>query len=184
MGFIRTYGYLIRHESDFRIAKASHLLPDDTTYANFQKFIDPFRRIPDAATSPRYHYGQLRLTRLNWAVRIFRPRSVKHRFSWYYQNLYMQTGQYLERFVAPVLFLFASLTLILSSMQVGLAAQPQGPWMAFSQTSWGFSIAVIISIVLLSLSVCMGVIWHFARQMFYRHFLQTRSTTKTKLSLA
>jgi hypothetical protein len=112
IGFLRTYGYMIRHESDFRIAKASRLLPDDTTYADFQKFIDPFRRIPDAATSPRYHYGQLRLTRLNWAVRIFR-------FSWYYQTIYIQTGQYLERFAAPLLFLFASLTLIISSMQVG-----------------------------------------------------------------
>jgi hypothetical protein len=180
LGFLRTYGYLIRHESDFRIAKQSYLLPDDTTYTNFQKFIEPFRHIPDIAASQRYHYGQLRLTRLNWAVRIFRPRSTRRNSFLYYQNIYVQTGQQLERFATPLLFLFASLTLILSSMQVGLAAQYQQPSMAFSQASWGFSIAVIVFILLLSLVAFVGVVLLFAQQMAFGMRLQGGMTVKEK----
>jgi hypothetical protein len=153
LGFLRTYAYLIRHESDFRIAKSSHLLPDNVSYREFQLFIQPFRRIPDEAVTCRYHYGQLRLTRLNWAVRIFQPASLKKTifgFSWSYQNLYLQTGQFLERFGAPLLFLFAGLTIILSSMQVVLAARPEGSSSVFATVSWGFSVAVIIFIVMLS----------------------------------
>ena len=178
LGFIRTYGHLIQHESDFRIAKQSYLLPEDTTYANFQRFIEPFRHIPDVATSHRFHYGQLRLTRLNWAVRIFRPQSVKGKFFWYYQQIYVQTGQYLERFAAPLLFLFASLTLILSSMQVGLAAQPQEPWMAFSRASWGFSVAVIFFILFLILGAFAGVVLLFARQTLFGIRLQRSTAAK------
>lgn len=80
LGFLRTYAHLICHESDFRIAKDAHLLPDHVAYTEFQTFIEPFRHIIDDAVSLRYHYGQIRLTRLNWAVRIFRPVSLGKRF--------------------------------------------------------------------------------------------------------
>lgn len=170
LGFVRTYAYLIRHESDFRIAKSSHLLPEHVSYRAFQLFIQPFRHILDEAVTPRYHYGQLRLTRLNWAVRIFQPASLKRTafgFSLYYQNLYLQTGQVLERFGAPLLFLFAALTIILSSMQVVLAARPEGSSSMFATVSWGFSVAVIIFVVVLSVLAAVFLASLYTRQVVY-----------------
>ncbi|KAN0108807.1 hypothetical protein V8E51_008549 [Hyaloscypha variabilis] len=165
LGFIRTYAHLIRHESDFRIAKDEHLIPEHVTYTEFQLFIEPFRYVSDDAVSLRYHYGQIRLTRLNWAVRIFRPASMRRVFPWWYQNLYVQTGQYLQGFAAPLLFLFAGLSLILSSMQVVLAALPQDVWEAFAKASRGFSVTVIILIVGLSLFALLAVIYWFMHQL-------------------
>jgi hypothetical protein len=177
LGFLRSYSHLIQHESDFHIAKSSHLTPFNITYTSFQIFIAPFRHISDEAVTPRYHYGQIRLTRLNWAVRLFRPssgpsHSLSKNIRWfpYYQNRGTQTGEYFEKFGAPLLFLFASLTLILSSMQVVLAARPegsQGSSRPFQTVSWGFSVTVIIFIV--GLSLCGGVflVALFSRQLVF-----------------
>jgi hypothetical protein len=183
IGFMRTYAYLIRHESDFRIAKSSHLVPENVSYRAFQLFIQPFRHIPDEAVTPRYHYGQLRLTRLNWAVRIFQPASLKKTyfgFAWYYQNLYLQTGQFLERFGAPLLFLFAGLTIILSSMQVVLAARPEGSSSAFATVSWGFSVAMIIFVVVLSVLAGVFLAGLYTRQLVYGIQIQRSEREKNE----
>lgn len=157
-GLLRTYGHLIQHESDFRIAKRAHLLPEHVSYTEFQHFIQPFRSLPDAVVSPRYHYGHIRLTRLNLAVRIMRPASLGKIFPWYYDRMHWHSGQYLARFAAPLLFLFACLTLILSSLQVGLAAQPDSSnWAAFAPSSLWFSIVVIVAILCMGLFVMLGI---------------------------
>jgi hypothetical protein len=105
--------------------------------------------------SSRWEFGQLRLTRLNWAVRLFQPSSRKgygymHRL--YYQQMYWQTEQFLEVFGAQLLFLFATFSLILSAMQVILAAL-SSPWDAFKSVSWGFPITVIIFLAALLLGI-------------------------------
>ncbi|KAL3469220.1 hypothetical protein BJX99DRAFT_265411 [Aspergillus californicus] len=38
------------------------------------RFAHQFQILSDEQVAKRYHYGQIRLSRLNWAVRIFRPR--------------------------------------------------------------------------------------------------------------
>ncbi|KAF2095015.1 hypothetical protein NA57DRAFT_10447, partial [Rhizodiscina lignyota] len=123
LGFLRSYGCLIRHESDFRLAQTALLIPQHVSYTTFQHFIQPFRELPDTTVSPRYQYGHIRLTRLNLAVRLLRPVSTGKRFPWPYHRMHWHSDQYLAQFAAPLLFLFACLTLVLSSMQVGLAAQ-------------------------------------------------------------
>jgi hypothetical protein len=159
LGFLRSYGLLIQHESDFIIAKQANLVPKGVSFVKFQKFIKPFRELSDGDVSPRYHYGQFRLTRLNYAVRFFRPPSTKRTFPWNYQEQYWQTSQYLQRFGAPLAFAFAILSLILSSMQVVLAALGQNAWAAFVQVSWGFSVAVIIFAASPVFIAVLGVAW-------------------------
>lgn len=161
LGFLRSYGFLIRYESDFLLAQQANLIPKHLTYTKFQLFIDSFRHLSDEAVAPRYHYGQIRLTRLNYAVRIFRPASTAHCLPWHYHEVYWQTGSYIERALAFLLFIFASLSLVLSAMQVMLAARGQGPWQEFSRASWGFAVAVIIfnvAFVVLMVGVVMAVL--------------------------
>jgi hypothetical protein len=157
LGFLRSYSYLVLHESDFVMAQEARLIPKDVDYSSFRRFIAPFRALLDSEVSPRYEYGQLRLTRLNWAVRLLRPRATKHRFPWYYQQRFWQTSQFLEQFGAPFLFIFAALSLVLSSMQVVFAARGNNTWAAFSNASWGFSVAVIIANIVLIVLLISGV---------------------------
>jgi len=158
LGFLRSYGYLVRHESDFILAQEAHLIPKTVSYASFQVFIDSFRCLSDSIVSPRFHYGQIRLTRLNYAVRIFRPSATGQTLPWYYQEPYWQTGQFFQQFGAPLLFIFASLSLILSAMQVGLASGGPTAGGTFAAVSSGFSVAIIIFNTALALCAAWGVI--------------------------
>jgi hypothetical protein len=73
LGYMRTYAYLIRHESDLRIAKSEGLLPADKslTWTKFRAFAKEISNISDSDVCHRYTYGELRLTRLNFYARLF-----------------------------------------------------------------------------------------------------------------
>ena len=84
-GFLRTYSYLIRYETDFRLATndALGLIPSDDvehliTFERFAKFIAPFALLEDLSVNPRYHYGELRLTRLNMLAKLFLKKLTFH----------------------------------------------------------------------------------------------------------
>jgi hypothetical protein len=67
-GFLRTYRYLIKHESDFHLAQQDslRLIPKDVDWASFCRFASDLNHIADSAVSERYCFGELRLTRLNF----------------------------------------------------------------------------------------------------------------------
>lgn len=158
-GFIRTYSYLIRYPCDFRLATSDehqlHLLPtddgsgaqgglDQITFERFSEFIAPFHGLTDDSVSPRYHYGELRLSRLNMCARIFLGKLT-------FFHIDAQWGSYLGRFLAPLLSIFALLSVALSAMQVELGVQ--GPlqdsaprWRGFAYVSRWFSTLVLVVI--------------------------------------
>jgi hypothetical protein len=137
LGFLRSYSFLIQRESDYLIAQRADLLPKYVSFDKFQQFIRPFRSIQDGEVSGRYHYGQMRLTRLNWvtrlarAVSIFSPSAAEGGLPWNYQEQKWQTSQYIHYYAAILLFAFAALSIILSAMQVALAALEEDTWEAF-----------------------------------------------------
>ncbi|EPE08330.1 hypothetical protein F503_01113 [Ophiostoma piceae UAMH 11346] len=153
VGFMRTYAFLIQHQSDFAIAQREGLLPPAgrLTFAGFEAFIKAFRHAPDDEVSLRWHFGQLRLNWLDWAVRIFRPHIPKQYGGmlrqFYYEEQFHQTRQFLYEFGAQLLAVFAAVSLILSAIQVALAAKPDNPWTGFAPTSAWFSVVVIIFLV-------------------------------------
>ncbi|TLD15767.1 uncharacterized protein PgNI_02063 [Pyricularia grisea] len=117
LGFIRTYRHLIRHESDFNIARSLGLIPCDTTWARFCAFVSGFDdEILDVHVSGRYHYGELRLTRLNFYSPLFLRRTR-------FQYLPEQYSTIFGRYFGPLLFVFGIFSVVLSTMQVDLAVQ-------------------------------------------------------------
>jgi hypothetical protein len=182
-GFLRTYSYLIRYETDFRLASsdALSLIPADDgteqiTFERFAKFIAPFAQLEDSSVNPRYHYGELRLTRLNFCARLFLKKLTFH-------HIDAQWGSYLGRFFGPILSIFAVFSVILSAMQVELAVQSSPPvldhWSAFSDASRWFSIVTVISaaigILLLSVLILFMFvhdIW-FARTVLHQKKIQS-----------
>ena len=127
LGFMRTYTHLVRHESDFQIAKEKGLIRLETiavdqnkedglkTFDSFTRLISSFDHVGDDQVSPRYTYGELRLTRLNFYARILLRKLTYH-------HIEAQWGTFLGSFFAPFLVVFGVATVILNAMQVGLAA--------------------------------------------------------------
>ncbi|KAI1325104.1 hypothetical protein F5Y16DRAFT_401721 [Xylariaceae sp. FL0255] len=59
IGFLRTYSYLIRSQSDFRLAKENHLIADDASYIAHRHFFVHFSGLHDSEVSLRYRFGEL-----------------------------------------------------------------------------------------------------------------------------
>jgi hypothetical protein len=138
LGYVRTYTCLIRHESDLRIAVREGLVPDNIDLDRWMAFIRDFRYIEDDQVSGRYHYGELRLTRLNfWAKPLLRQ--------WYFRKVYWQYAEYFARWFPPLLFVFALWSLALASMQTGLQARPH--WNTLADVSAWFSIASLVGVL-------------------------------------
>ena len=169
MGFLRCYALLIRHPSDFRLAREKGLLPDGFDWDQWCCFITHFRDLRDDQVSPRYHYGQIRLARLNWATRICRPRKDGGlRANWYYERPYWSVSPYVHSAAVVLAFIFASFSLVLSAMQVMLAAPAAAAENslvaageeAYARAFFGFSIAVILgSMAALTLLVLLPALW-------------------------
>ena len=144
LGFLRSYSHLIRHRSDFAIAKERRLVPADIDWSSWQYFIAHFHRVPDPRVAQRYHYGQIRHSRLNLLVRLtlLRERST----FWFYEPLHLSTGPYIKGITASVGFVLATISLVLLSMQVSLASVPGT---RATNAYWTFSV-MIQSMILVS----------------------------------
>ncbi|KAJ5454949.1 hypothetical protein N7530_012718 [Penicillium desertorum] len=151
IGFMRSYVSLVKSPLDFAIAKESCLIPADIDWIQWSIFINHFRIVRDDEVAKRYHYGQMRLSRLNWAVRILRPQHTRTR--WFYENPYWSTSEFMERATFPLIFLFASVSIALSSMQVALSVPTDRLWshiaddhelQEMNRAFWLFSIAMVL----------------------------------------
>ncbi|KEY71971.1 hypothetical protein S7711_07117 [Stachybotrys chartarum IBT 7711] len=146
LGYMRSYYHLIQHESDYRLAQEVRLIPLEIGFPQFMAFIDHFGSIPDSAVSPRYIYGQLRLTRLNtWAL----PALGK----WQFQKVHWQYADIFAQFYAPILLAFAFLSVVLTAMQV--AAQVRPAWEEFASVAAWFSVLCLLSVGLTGVAMLM-----------------------------
>ena len=149
LGFLRTYCYLIQHESDLRIAQQEHLqlIPPSVTWKQFCSLTAALQvSIEDQHVAPRYHYGEIRLSRLNLLVKIFLLQRN-------YQEVNPQYAEYFAQFYGPLLFIFGLMSVLLSAMQVSLGVEQLKPrdWEKLYGVCRWFSIVSLIS-----LAVVMG----------------------------
>lgn len=159
LGFLRSYSHLIRHRSDFVIAIDHHLIPADIDWLSWRCFIAHFHHVPDSRVAQRYHYGQMRHSRLNHLVRLTLPR--ERSTFWFYEPLHWSAAPYMKGITTSVGFIFATLSLVLSSMQVSLAAIPGTR--ATANSYWTFSVmvqfAIVVSWILMAAVPLAFVIW-------------------------
>ena len=118
LGYLRSYRYLIQHESDLYIAQQDklRLVPKEVTWEQISRFLADLGSIHDDIVSPRYAFGELRLSRLN-----FYGKFIQRRF--HYERLRVQHGSYFAQFYAPLLFVFGLFALALNAMQVELVIE-------------------------------------------------------------
>ena len=136
LGLLRSYALLIRHSSDLDLAIHHRLLPPETSFLSFCLYASRFLSITDSEVSPRYGYGELRLTRLNFWSKVFLGR-------WNYMTVQRQYSQYFRRFYGPLLFTFGFFSVVLSALQVEMAVESvwgSNQWTGFWTFSRAFSI--------------------------------------------
>jgi hypothetical protein len=170
-GFLRSYSYLIQHKSDFLLATGDdlQLIPKSISYTQFVAFMSHCD-IKDSSASPRYHFGELRLTRLNFWCKIFLSK-------WSYQRVEWQYGAHFSQYYGPLLFIFALISLLTSSMQVVLAAQdmlkPDDSWLVFARVSSGFCIFTIIFVACTAAALLVALMYMILHEFFFavKHFI-------------
>jgi hypothetical protein len=159
LGLLRSNAFLIRTELDFILAREAHLLPSGLTWETWAPLVPHLLAIPDDSVSRRFRYGQLRLARLNWVVRLFQPTSAKT--AWFYELPRLgSTASYLREMSIPLLFVFAALSLALSSMQVVLSTELDAldfPGLDGLAIKRAFVLCSLLVLVLLALLVILVV---------------------------
>jgi len=157
-GFLRTYSRLIVHESDFKVAVSLGLLPEGLEWIYWCYFIKDFRDLRDSEVSVRYHYGEIRLTRLNFYSKFFF-------YGWNYFEMYHQYTTYFARFMAPYLFVFGGVSVILAAMQTDLTANPDS---IFAGASHGFAtFCIILTIAGLAFFPLLYVLFQIKESLMY-----------------
>ncbi|KAL0932823.1 uncharacterized protein CTRU02_211786 [Colletotrichum truncatum] len=173
-GFLRSYAFLIRHKADYLLATHEdnlELVPKSISFSSLVEFLRCFEGISDAEVSPRYMYGDLRLTRVNFWAAVFLRRSR-------YFKSHGQYGAYFAQYYGPILFVFGGIAIALGAMQVVLAVDPgpasENEWIQFSWMSRGFSVFVLCLVLILTLAMIAELLFLVLREVIYatRHRYQ------------
>ncbi|PWY71354.1 hypothetical protein BO83DRAFT_417931 [Aspergillus eucalypticola CBS 122712] len=167
-GLLRSYAYLIQHKSDYLLAtrQETRLISPKITYGAFTQFINRCYNVSDDFVSPRYHFGELRLTRLNFWSRVFLGKLNYQKVEWQY-------GAYFARYYAPILFVFGVFSVLLSAMQLVIAVQgvpdssSGSPWWTFAAVSRNFSIFTLIFVAGVTACLVSMVLVLAGRELMY-----------------
>lgn len=146
-GFLYSYCRLVRHESDFRIAREKGLIRGEgITWESWQKFrlcvlgvLEDNFDIMDK----RYRYGELRLSRLN-IIYLFRFRRFDFNPYW---NRHARYGPIFSRYFASAVVIFAFSSITLNAMQVAISQTAADVSPILLKTSFRFAVAILIAII-------------------------------------
>ncbi|KAF2799765.1 hypothetical protein K505DRAFT_294150 [Melanomma pulvis-pyrius CBS 109.77] len=176
LGYLRTWRYLVLHESDLRIAINLGLIPEPVSWVQFCDFTSAFDRIAQDDVHERYAYGEIRLTRLN----LYAPVTIGKQ---YFQRVRYQYSEYFAHLYGPLLFFFGILSIILSGMQVALAGDQGAPAsnsVVLYQVSLWFAVTTIL---LLAISMfILGFIWMYKVGKEWSYALRGRHLAKKSSS--
>ncbi|KAG9228114.1 hypothetical protein BJ875DRAFT_508683 [Amylocarpus encephaloides] len=177
LGHLRSYRYLIQHESDFIVAKQDHLrlIPQDVQWTEFCHLVSALDRIKDADVSARYCYGELRLSRLNFYAPFFLRK-------FHFEQVHGQYSDYFTRLYGPVLFVLAGVSTLLNGMQVQLAVDQVAS--SHDHSSWSvfrsFSAITLIGTAFISLCFCILWLWIFLDEWIYTIKIRRRKRRESE----
>lgn len=153
-GWLLSYVWLVTTPLDLKLAHNEGLVPKSITWVCWKAFVTNFLNSVDMNTlhqvNKRYHFGDLRLARINT---IYRTRFFFTHFVRGYLYGYNRYVVFFERNFSWILILFVFLSLVLSAMQVGTALDELNGSKAFLKGSYG---VVVLSMV--SVAVVLGVV--------------------------
>ena len=161
-GFLLSYIWLVCSKSDLRMAQDEGLLASEISWESWKFFTQCLLRTINIdsleGVNRRYHYGELRLSRLNWIYRLSsRNRSLT---TWVrgYMYGYSQCSDIVQRNFAWVLVAFVYITIVLTAMQVGLATARLGQSDIFQNASYGFTVSSILTPLIVIVVVVLNLL--------------------------
>ncbi|KAM0287306.1 hypothetical protein ACHAO9_007710 [Fusarium lateritium] len=171
MGFLYSYTALIRHESDFVLAKERHLLPGDISWSNWILFVrelDIEHIYPDI--NPRFHHRELRLSRLNYIYYITQGSldGYAHRYNRY--------SDFFRSHLAWMATATVYVAIVLTAMQVGLATEKLGENTFFQSASYGFTVFALFAPL-----ACAGIVFLVFVFLLVHNTTQTLRVVKRRL---
>jgi hypothetical protein len=176
-GFLLSYCWLICTKSDLAIAQDVRLVSSSITWEAWALFVtDLLTNIdPDTldAVSKRYHFGELRLSRLNLIYRFAPGMFSGQNFMRGFMLEPLWTTAFLERNFAWLFSVFGFVTIVAGSMQVGLGTDSLHGSGKFQSASVGFTVASLIGAIASVLLV--GIVWGF---MTVYHVLRAKENLK------
>ncbi|KAJ8109396.1 hypothetical protein OPT61_g7492 [Boeremia exigua] len=150
-GLLLSYAWLVQHKSDLAIAQDVGLLPKELDWSAWTQFLDTFLNNINLQTlehvSKRYHYGELRLTRLNTIYRFAPPKYTLHSLVRGYRNKSTWYQAFFTRHFRWMLAVFAIFSVVLSALQVGLATDRLQNVDSFQAASYGSAVTSLVAIV-------------------------------------
>lgn len=160
-GFLLSYCWLVCSKYDLAIAHDSNLLPSSITWDMWVSFVTDVLGNIDLETldsvSLRYHYGELRLSRLNLIYR-FSPHTLSvHNLIHGFMSAALGSKAYLVRTFAWLLSLFWAATIVTSAMQVGIGTSLLGESKLFQGASVVFVVASLVGVA--ASVVLIGLVW-------------------------
>ncbi|KAF2715534.1 hypothetical protein K504DRAFT_28609 [Pleomassaria siparia CBS 279.74] len=163
-GFLLSYVWLITTPLDLRMAHEHFLLPSFVTWHWWKKFVKNFCGKTDMETldgiNKRYHFGDLRLGRINSIYRILFMSTHFVRGYLYGYNRYVV---FFQRNFSWIVTVFVFFSLLLSAMQVGVGVAPLDSNEAFLRVSYGFVVFSMVAcmVVLALVGIIFVVIFFF-----------------------
>ncbi|KAJ5722865.1 hypothetical protein N7488_000900 [Penicillium malachiteum] len=174
LGFLFTYTALLSFESDFVIAKAKGLLPQDLSlsqWTEWQKFAEEL--ITPSIYEDihrRFRYGELRLGRLN-LIYLFT------KFG-YYMNQWSNYNSFLQDQLGWLAATTIYIAVVLTAMQLGLSTDQLKANSPYMSAAYGFSVFAILG----PLVACGGIFivlmilvvtnWNFQKAKSAKRFKQ------------
>ena len=155
MGFLHSYILLVSYEIDFIQAKELYLLPSELDWKGWLDIVQdlmPNFLNNELAVAPRYHYGELRLSRINWVYKLD-PRFNLQHFCRGYHYSSQTYRSFINRNFGWLLVVFVYFSILLQAMQVGLGTNQLRASAPFNAASYG---ATVFSLVLPLLTIFYG----------------------------
>ncbi|PGH21533.1 hypothetical protein AJ80_03201 [Polytolypa hystricis UAMH7299] len=166
-GLLLSYIWLICSPVDMRIAHDTGLLPKTLDWKFWKPFVTDVLTHIDAnalnQVNQRYHFGELRLGRVNT---IYRARFLFTHFIRGYLYGYNRYSIWFERNFSWLLGVFVYLSVILSAMQVATSVPPLDEHPTFQKVEYGFVIFSIVLVVAFLVLVALVCTWIFVYNMF------------------
>ncbi|KAF2465704.1 uncharacterized protein BDR25DRAFT_82406 [Lindgomyces ingoldianus] len=184
-GFLLSYVWLLCSPLDLKLAHDHFLLPSFITWHWWKEFVKDFCQHVDMNSldqvNKRYHFGDLRLGRIN---SIYRTRFCFTHFVRGYLYGYNRYVVFFQRNFSWILIVFVFFSLVLSAMQVGAGVPPLQDNLAFRRASYGFVVFSMVSVasVLALVGVMFSVIFFFNMAAAIQHDKRDRRE-REKLAL-
>ncbi|KAH7010640.1 uncharacterized protein B0I36DRAFT_401378 [Microdochium trichocladiopsis] len=173
LGLLFSYAGLIAHESDFHIAKENHLLPQEVQWQSWRTVVKEVLGTQHIYSSidPRFHYGELRLSRLNKIYFLWKTPLRRYMSRW------TQYGSFFGDNFAWLASSTVYIAIVLTVMQVGLATELQNNE-AFQSASYGFTVFSILGPL-----VAAGLILVVFFYMFVDNWVATRRYQRKRMQI-